>query len=166
MQSSVRRYMADEPDTVRAWIPPDTLRLVRQAVRGAEDSQPGCSGHHPVSVAYATLQAPGNNNASHYNGTADVYMFDDYPCRCSPGWHPRPGNAFAGDDFERVSRPGRRAAPRRACHSLVCPAGGRAGPQAAVQLQAAAVAAGVYVCMCVCVHVCMCACVYVCMCVW
>ena len=61
--------------------------------------------HHPIAAAFATLQEPANHNASHYNNTADIFMFDDYPCRCSPGWHPQPGLPFAGDDFEQVWAP-------------------------------------------------------------
>ena len=47
------------------------------------------------------LQEPGNASAArHYVSSADVYMWDKYPCRDStPGWHAVAGQPFGGPDF-------------------------------------------------------------------
>ena len=63
-------YMADEPDTRRAWIGPVTLTAVSAAVRSAEASA-GCAAR-PISAAFATLQEPGNASAAgNYNNSVD-----------------------------------------------------------------------------------------------
>lgn len=92
-------YMADEPDTRRAWIAPATLTTVADAVRSAE-SHAGCTAR-PIAAAFATLQEPGNTSVvSHYNKSVDIYMWDKYPCRDSvPGWHAVAGTPFGGSDF-------------------------------------------------------------------
>eukprot|EP01051_Picozoa_sp_SAG22_P004765 SAG22_NODE_264_length_13353_cov_34.575298_1_plen_978_part_00 len=99
-------YMVDEPDKQRSWVSPVALAAVAAAVRAAEAGSPGtggCAGRHlPISAAFATLQQPGNaSKAGDYNRSVNTYMFDDYPCRCSPGWHSRPLPAFGGPDFAR-----------------------------------------------------------------
>jgi hypothetical protein len=94
-------YMADEPDNARSWIAPAALAKVAASVRSAEVAVPGCIGRRlPISAALATLEEPGNaSKVRNYNGSVDTYMFDTYPCMCTPGWHSRPGPLFGGAAF-------------------------------------------------------------------